>query len=159
MTTTTDTPAAQLRAAAKLLRERAEKATPGPWKRMCLGSEGCLVIRDHATIRERGRGRVAKFGLNDWQADHADAEFVGSMDPVFAQAVADWLEATATEADDLIKQDTPDCGHEDDALGCHCDRTPVWGCDRCGEYLAPGACHCWDKALTVARAYLNSEEN
>jgi hypothetical protein len=32
MTSTTQTPAAELREAAALLRERAEAATPGPWR-------------------------------------------------------------------------------------------------------------------------------
>ena len=52
----------ELRHAAKLLREVSEGATPGPWKHMCLASEGCLVLRDFGTIRERGKGRVARFG-------------------------------------------------------------------------------------------------
>jgi hypothetical protein len=56
-------------------------ATPGPWKHMCLGSEGCLVLRETGTVRERGRGRVARFGQKDWAADHADAEFVARHDP------------------------------------------------------------------------------
>jgi hypothetical protein len=94
-TITTDTPAAQLRAAAKLMRERAGKATPGPWKHMCLGSEGCTTIRDSGTIRERGRGRVAMHGWKDWQADHADAEFVAMMSPPVALLLADLLEDEA----------------------------------------------------------------
>jgi len=86
------TPAEELRAAAKLMRERAEAATPGPWKHMCMGSEGCITIRASGTIRERGHGRVAKHGWKDWQADHADAEFVASVHPGVALAVADWLD-------------------------------------------------------------------
>ena len=61
-------PAEALRLAAALMRESAGKATPGPWDHMCLGSEGCLVLRKHGTIRERGQGRVARFGQKDWQA-------------------------------------------------------------------------------------------
>jgi hypothetical protein len=91
----TGSPAALLRQAAALLKERAEKATPGPWKHMCLGSEGCMVIRDHGTIRERGRGRIARFGSKDWQADHADAEFVATMSPPVALLLADLLEDEA----------------------------------------------------------------
>lgn len=129
---TTGTPAAQLRAAAARLRELANGATPGPWKHMCLGSEGCLVIREHGTIRERGRGRVAKFGLNDWQADHADAQFVAGMDPVFALAVADWLD---TEAERAAGMD----GYEDS------DAYPL---------MVAGFRH----SLAVARAYLGEAE-
>jgi hypothetical protein len=82
-----ETPAAELRQAANLMRERAEKATPGPWKHMCLGSEGCITIRDSGTIRERGHGRVAMHGWKEWKADHADAEFVASMGPDVAGIV------------------------------------------------------------------------
>jgi len=88
-----------LRNAAKLLRERAEMATPGPWRQMCLGSEGCLVLRATGTPRERGRGRVARFGQKDWKADHADAEYVAAMHPGVALAVADWLDAEAAFAE------------------------------------------------------------
>jgi hypothetical protein len=93
------TPSETLRSAAKLMRECADAATPGPWKHMCLGSEGCLVIRDSGTIRERGHGRVARFGCKDWQADHADAEFVASMSPVAVLPLARWLEFEARVAD------------------------------------------------------------
>jgi predicted NAD/FAD-dependent oxidoreductase len=62
---------------------------------MCLGSEGCLSLRAHGTIRERGHGRVARFGQKEWQADHADAEYVTAMHPVFAKAVAKLLDQTA----------------------------------------------------------------
>src|ERR1039458_3824529 len=100
MDTATETiaPATHLRAAAGILRERSSAATPGLWQHMCLGSEGCLVLRKHGTIRERGRGRVARFGHKDWQADHADAAFVAAMNPVVALAVADWLDNEAVNA-------------------------------------------------------------
>ena len=79
------------------MRERVQAATEGPWRHMCLGSEGCLVLRATGTVQERGRGRVARFGQKDWQADHADAEYVAGMSPDFALAVADWLDAAAKE--------------------------------------------------------------
>ena len=88
-------PAEELRLAARLLRERAGTATPGPWQHMCLGSEGCLVLRTSGTLRERGHGRVARFGHKEWKADHADAEYVASMHPAVALAVADLLDKIA----------------------------------------------------------------
>lgn len=88
-------PAGEIRRAAALLRERAEKATPGSWQHMCLGSEGCLVLRKSGTVRERGRARVARFGQKEWKADHADAEFVAGMSPPVALAVAEWLDMEA----------------------------------------------------------------
>jgi hypothetical protein len=91
-------PPEELRFAAKLLRERADAATPGPWQHMCLGSEGCLVLRATGTLRERGpHGRVARFGQKEWQADHADAEYVATMHPGVARALADWLDRTVTD--------------------------------------------------------------
>ena len=93
-------PSAYLRAAAATLREVAAKATPGLWQHMCMGSDGCLVLRRNGTVRERGRGRVAKFWLKDWQADHADAEYVATMAPPVAAALADWLDAAAQAWDE-----------------------------------------------------------
>lgn len=93
-----DSPAEAMRLAASLLRERATAATPGPWDHMCLGSEGCLVLRKHGTIRERGHGRVARFGQKEWQADHSDAAFVAAMNPAVALALADWLDFEAVNA-------------------------------------------------------------
>jgi hypothetical protein len=99
-TETCRSPAADLRQAAERLRKDAAAATPGPWKHMCLGSEGCVVHRTSGTLRERGtRGTVARFGWKEWKADHADAVFVAGMNPVFALAVADWLEAEAIRAE------------------------------------------------------------
>jgi hypothetical protein len=95
------TPADELRHVAKLLREVAEGATPGPWKHMCLGSEGCLVLRDSGTIRERGRGRVARFGQKDWKADHADAQYVAIMHPGVAESLALLLDERAHEYDEM----------------------------------------------------------
>lgn len=100
-----DHPAEIIRLAAERLRNAAAKATPGPWDHMCLGSEGCLVLRAHGTIRERGKGRVARFGQKDWQADHADAEFVTSMSPLVASALADWLDAAAQAWDEGMEWD------------------------------------------------------
>jgi hypothetical protein len=93
------TPAEIIRSAASLMRERAQAATPGPWAHMCLGSEGCQVLRANGTVRERGRGRVARFGQKDWKPDHADAEYVASMSPAVAVALADWLDREAALID------------------------------------------------------------
>lgn len=90
-----ESPADEIRRAAALMRERAENATSGPWQHMCLGSEGCLVLRKSGTVRDRGRGRVARFGQKEWKADHADAGFVAGMSPLVALAVAEWLDMEA----------------------------------------------------------------
>ena len=77
------------------------------------------------------------------------------MGPLVGLPLAAWLEATADDAAREIKNDIPECAHDEP---CRCKHVPSWGCDRCGEYLAPGACSCWDKALAVARAYLDGGE-
>jgi hypothetical protein len=143
-------PAETLRAAASLLRQRAEEATPGPWKPMVLGSEGYLVHRDSGTIRERGRGRVARFGCKDWDADRADAEYVASMSPAVGVPLAEWLDADASSADSLLVWMpggvSPLSGADHDA---------GWGCNRCYGWL--DECKCWP-SLTVARAYLGETD-
>jgi hypothetical protein len=133
-----ENPAEMLRRAAAQMREGAGKATPGPWTHMCLGSEGCLVLRAEGTIRERGHGRVARFGQKDWQGDHADATFVAAMNPVVALAVADLLERAAGDAELALM--------------------PSLHCRRCGGRLEDDdpeqRCCCWIEPLAVARAYL-----
>lgn len=156
------TPVAQLRAAASLMRARANSATDGPWTAMVLGSEGYLVLKASATVRDRGRHRVGSFGLKDWDGDKADAEYVASMDPLVALAVADWLDATAKDADEYLRLETPECGHDDHTF-IACDYSGFqppqeWGCDSCGQFMNGGGCTCWDNALAVARAYAGSAD-
>ena len=79
------------------MRERAEAATPDRWLHMCMGSEGCQIIRD-APVSERRYRHVAWFGRKGWMADHADAEYVAGMSPAVALAVAAWLEQEAVNA-------------------------------------------------------------
>lgn len=85
----------ELREAARLIRERANAASPGPWHQMCMGSEGCSVLNDG---RLRDRKHVSFSGRKEWWADHADAVHVASWDPEVALAVADWLDAEADDA-------------------------------------------------------------
>ena len=91
------TVAEELRHAAALIRERADAATPGPWRHMCMGSDGCIVIRTTGTIREKMRGRIAQFGWKEWKADHADAVHVAGWDPPTAHAAADLLQLVAAQ--------------------------------------------------------------
>jgi len=82
----------ELRTAAKLMRERGQAATGGRWHHLCMGSEGCAVIND-GHLRERKH--VAFSGRKEWKADHADAQYIASMPPPVALAVADWLDRFA----------------------------------------------------------------
>lgn len=97
-----DGPAAVLRAAAKLMRERATAASPGPWRAMIRGSEGYLVLRQDGTLRERGRP-VGAFGCKDWDTDRADAEYVASMGPHVALPLADLLDLEATIVESISR--------------------------------------------------------
>jgi len=82
----------ELRTAAKLMRERGHAATGGRWHHLCMGSEGCAVIND-GHLRERKH--VAFSGRKEWKADHADAQYIASMPPPVALAVAVLLDKIA----------------------------------------------------------------
>lgn len=71
-----------LRRAASLMRERAEKATPGPWR-----VSGHDVVNDYEQVAET------------WLK--VDAEHIAGMHRGVALAVADWLDREA-DGQDLI---------------------------------------------------------
>lgn len=150
-------PAEELREAARLMRERATAATEGPWTAWVMGSEGYLVLRATGTIHERGRNRVARVGLKDWDSDKADAEYIAGMHPGVALALADWLDDRAEMADGVLYLDTPE------GLCCEAPSTcrghePEWFCGLCG-HAVDGECACgWKQNLAVARAYLGTGE-
>lgn len=90
-------PLDDLRAAAKLLRDRAEAAAPGPWHRAA----------DH----ERPRGQYPDNAIGYWDGEYArcvsysgtgqgaeadaDAVWIVTMHPGVGLALADWLESVA----------------------------------------------------------------
>ena len=71
---------------------------PAPGTRCAWAPKDATVIND-GHLRERKH--VSFSGRKEWKADHADAEFIASMHPVVALAVADWLDAEAEHYDDL----------------------------------------------------------
>jgi hypothetical protein len=89
-----ESPAEQLRTAAKLMRERAEAATPGPWE-----TSGRAVEQsagDYADVIGREVDCMTYcYGGTPVLPVKADAEYIASMHPVVALAVASWLEAAA----------------------------------------------------------------
>jgi hypothetical protein len=93
------TPAAEvLSQVAAAMLALSEAATPDRWVHMCLGSEGCQVIRDCGP-RERDRRHVARFtGKREWQHDHADAAYLTGMQPAVARATARLLAELAGHA-------------------------------------------------------------
>jgi hypothetical protein len=71
------TEAQELREAARLMRERANAATPGPWQHECLGSDFCMVF------------------AGEWMRDHHNAEHVAGWSPELAVVIADILDDAA----------------------------------------------------------------
>ena len=90
------TPVEELREAARLMRERAGEATPGPWRSEFSGPTGCVVLDAGSS---NALDHVARTGH---YRDHADAAHIASWHPVVALAVADWLDHEATTAFELI---------------------------------------------------------
>lgn len=88
-------PAETLRKAAKLMRERAGAATPGPWHAHSSGD-----VCDDWFVTSRDYGLVST-GINDGpddslvlvERDQRDAAHIASWHPGAALAVADWLES------------------------------------------------------------------
>ena len=80
------------------MRERAEAATPGPWRVAAEGSEGSRIAPDSGDKRERSRfvgimnGRVQP-------EDGRNATHAASWHPAVALAVARWLEAESCEVE------------------------------------------------------------
>lgn len=86
-------PVEELREAAKQLRELAGKATPGPWRLIRDGQD--LVMQspiegDDVAAWTYG---VRRGHDEDWaECDTRDAEYIASMHPGVALALADWLD-------------------------------------------------------------------
>ena len=97
---TTETTAGMLRRAAGLMIERAEAATPGPWRPVAgiwqtetfaavIGPKG--VAEDAETwLMATGRGAASQ---------EADADHAASWHPLVAHAVAAWLQLEAANYD------------------------------------------------------------
>ena len=85
-----------LRQAATILRERANKATPGPWRVTAEGSEGSRIAPDCSDKRERSRfigimnGRIQP-------EDGWNATYSATMHPAVGLALADWLDTAGAD--------------------------------------------------------------
>lgn len=94
-------PAAELRAAAKLLRERAGTATEPPWRRWhdqehVPGWDGMCVIGDDAEPDAEECNPVARFYIED------DAAWSLLMHPGVGEPLAEWLDAEAKRWDAAV---------------------------------------------------------
>lgn len=127
----TETSADTIRRAATLLRERATVARPGPWR---TGTHAHRTLYTRATPGQPKTGELS--GLMDTPAD---AAHTAALHPGVAIAIADLLEAIATEMDDYgsVIEDAGAVKVAPAADGFHYDEAPPW-----------------TKALATARAYL-----
>lgn len=99
------TPAEELRAAAARIRERAERATPGPWS--VFDDESGMFWVHSGAVDAGGHGPVTmdlqEGGVaveSDSEAGRADAEHIAAWCPPPALAVAALLEAVALNWDE-----------------------------------------------------------
>lgn len=85
-----------LRRAAALIRDRAEAASPSPWKQACAWRKGV----------EFGDGPETKLAPVHWgKARAANTEHIASWHPDIALAVARWLDYEADEIGPLVGPD------------------------------------------------------
>ena len=83
-------PAAELRAAAQLIRERGAGATAGPWQIRILPAR-------MSGLQQYAETHMVRAGdVNVANADRVSAPHIAGMHPGVALAVADLLEATST---------------------------------------------------------------
>lgn len=81
-----------LRRAAALMRERAEAASPSPWRLEC--SEMCANVIEADDDEQAVASTWAPSSLpdNDYRREEGNAAHIASWDPAVALAVADWLD-------------------------------------------------------------------
>ena len=96
-------PAGELRAAAKLLRDRANSATSGPWRYNPVKHfryPGTSTFEESVFTGPAGKDAlsVARTGPSDDPQSMADADYIASMHPVVALAVADLLDEVAADS-------------------------------------------------------------
>lgn len=91
-----------LREAAAKMRERAQAATPGPWKYPHRNYPGIVMSQFGCLWYPGPRGHEGRIN------NEPDAEHIASWHPAVALAVADWLECQADT--------TCDCGVDESAL-------------------------------------------
>lgn len=133
--TVTETPAATVRAAAALMRTRAQAATPGRRRVIAIRDPGWLDYPSRVlTAWTTERGGEATTGVADCRPH--DAEHIAGADPAVMTLIADQWDAIAADMDVL-----------------HAVERPEGAADWSGQTHAA-----WTKTLTAARAYLTTDQ-
>lgn len=136
MSDPTTTPASVIRAAATLMRTRANAATPGRRRVIAIRDPGWLDYPSRVlTAWTTERGGEATTGLADCRPN--DAPHIAGADPTVMALIADQWDATATRHHEAPGLDAGCCAH------CHV-----------GEWPCPDM----DDTLTAARAYLTTDQ-
>lgn len=97
--------AERLRAAATLLRERAEAATPGPWH-VCDRAYQYDEIDAAALVCGESHDPIAANSSDWYETDDdeptpdTDAAYIATMSPPVALALADWLDSEAERVEE-----------------------------------------------------------
>jgi hypothetical protein len=100
----TETPAETIRHAAKLMRERAEAATPSPWCWEATGDKdsswaaGLVHDEDGNPLTgeiDKGEGSIIDGVCESIDGNPGDGAHIASWHPGVALAVADWLDEAA----------------------------------------------------------------
>jgi len=91
------TPADTLRRAAALMRQRAEKATPGPWHAWLDGSD--VYVESNPTGHMIASLERCEDPEHQKVLREDEGDYIASWHPAVAHAVADWLEYTANTFD------------------------------------------------------------
>ena len=89
-------PADQLRAAAKLMRDRANGATPGPWRAFSHMRDWYVASETYGQVTTGIHDETGSTEIVLIERDRADAGHIAGMHPGTALAVADLLDATST---------------------------------------------------------------
>ena len=106
----------RLREAAKVLRERAEAATPGPWQH---GEDWAAISADSDSVVHAYYQRPCEACGNDIYDEASvavsvmDAAYIATMHPGVGLALADWLDAEADERRWGRRRDFDDVGISD----------------------------------------------
>lgn len=128
-------PAEEMREAARVLRERAGAATPGPWRREYPDAPNTGIVNESGTTVVPGV--VAR---HRWPRP-TDAEHIAALHPIAALALAEWMDETAADMQHAGAV-------ESRAEGLDGQPLVVWVPGDLGHHPA------WTAALRLARTYL-----